>query len=155
MSKLVGRLRPEDWGGAAAARSSPERRPNRGRGAPGGHRAAQAARLKRCGCFGPALPLFLPTKGHQGYRIVRPGSAVSKPDFRRLLQQVFAVFRRHPSLLALFNWHSCRRGGATHAYWTGTALDLLAPHGGWNSMEGLQVYISASFIQRLSVTQRM
>ena len=29
--------------------------------------------------------------------------------------------------LALFNWHSCRRGGATHAYWTGTALDLLAP----------------------------
>ena len=113
------------------------------------------ARLKRCGCFGPALPLFLPTKGHQGYRIVRPGSAVSKPDFRRLLQQVFAVFRRHPSLLALFNWHSCRRGGATHAYWTGTALDLLAPHGGWNSMEGLQVYISASFIQRLSVTQRM
>ena len=65
------------------------------------------------------------------------------------------MFQRHPSLLALFNWHSCRRGGATHAYWTGTALDLLAPHGGWNSMEGLQVYISASFIQRLSVTQRM
>lgn len=84
-----------------------------------------------------------------------PGTVVNKSDFRRLLQQVFPLFQRHPSMLALFNWHSCRRGGATHAYWTGTALDLLAPHGGWNSLEGLQVYISASFTQRLSVTLKM
>jgi len=57
-------------------------------------------------------------------------------------QQVSSCFDVTPRCwLALFNWHSCRRGGATHAYWTGTDLDLLAPHGGWNSKEGLQVYI--------------
>ena len=113
------------------------------------------ARLQRCGHASPTSPLFLPTRGHQGYKAVLPGTVVNKSDFRRLLQQVFPLFQRHPSMLALFNWHSCRRGGATHAYWTGTALDLLAPHGGWNSLEGLQVYISASFTQRLSVTLKM
>ena len=31
-------------------------------------------------------------------------------------------------------------GEVPHEYWNGTALvDLLAPHGGWNSLEGLQV----------------
>ena len=81
---------------------------------------------------------------------------VSKPDaFKRLLPRVFQLFRDHPHLLALFNWHSCRRGGATHGYWQNVSLALLAPHGGWNTEEGLKTYAAASFAQRLSVTQRM
>ena len=46
-------------------------------------------------------------------------------------------------------------GGATHGYWQDVSLSLLAPHGGWNTEEGLKAYAAASFSQRLSVTQRM
>ena len=69
--------------------------------------------------------------------------------------RVFHVFVTSPLLLSLFGWHSCRRGGATHGYHNGVTLDLLAPHGGWFTQQGLKAYTSAAFEQRLSVTLRM
>ena len=113
-------------------------------------------RLEECGRCVPASPLFLPTMGNHGFKCVTQGQPVSKPDtFKRLLPRVFPMFQSHPHLLVLFNWHSCRRGGATHGYWQDVSLSLLAPHGGWNTEEGLKAYAAASFSQRLSVTQRM
>jgi hypothetical protein len=113
-------------------------------------------RLDECGRRASDAPLFLPTQGNHGFKKVVRGQQVSKPDaFKRLLPRVFQLFRDHPHLLALFNWHSCRRGGATHGYWQNVSLALLAPHGGWNTEEGLKAYAAASFAQRLSVTQRM
>jgi len=114
------------------------------------------SRLRNCGLTGPSVPLFLPTVGHYGFRLVQPGTAVSKPQtLRKILPRVFPVFLTSPDLLALFGWHSCRRGGATHGYGQGVPLDLLAPHGGWFTLEGLKAYTSAAFVQRLSVTLRM
>ena len=113
-------------------------------------------RLKECGLQAPSVPLFLPTIGNMGYRLVLPGVPVSKPQvLRKMLPRVFAVLRTNPGLLALFGWHSCRRGGATHGYGNGVPMDLLAPHGGWFTIQGLKAYTSAAFIQRLSVTLRM
>jgi len=115
-------------------------------------------RLDECGrrASDASAPLFLPTQGNHGFKKVVRGQQVSKPDtFKCLLPRVFQLFRDHPHLLALFNWHSCRRGGATHGYWQNVSLALLAPHGGWNTEEDLKAYAAASFAQRLSVTQRM
>ena len=113
-------------------------------------------RLKTCGISHPSSPLFLPTIGNQGFRTVPVGQVVGKPmTFQRLFPKVFPVFQRFPAMLKLFNWHSCRRGGATHGYWSNVSTQLLAPHGGWHSEQGLQTYTSASFAQRLSVTLSM
>ena len=113
-------------------------------------------RLQSCGCLDPKVPLFLPTIGHLGYRRVLVGRPVSKPQtLRKILPRVFHVFVTSPLLLSLFGWHSCRRGGATHGYHNGVTLDLLAPHGGWFTQQGLKAYTSAAFEQRLSVTLRM
>ena len=113
-------------------------------------------RLKQCDISYPSSPLFLPTIGNQGFRRVPVGQVVGKPmTFQRLFPKVFPVFERFPAMLKLFNWHSCRRGGATHGYWSEVSTQLLAPHGGWHSEAGLKGYTSASFSQRLSVTLRM
>lgn len=113
-------------------------------------------RLEACNTKFPSSPLFLPTHGNKGFRSIPVGQAFSKPDtFNRLLPRVFALFRLHPALLRLFGWHSCRRGGATHAFWQGICMQLLAPHGGWRSEAGVKTYTAPSFDQRMSVTLRM
>ena len=113
-------------------------------------------RLQICGARHPACPLFLPTRGNHGFHRVYVGQAVTKPNtFESLLPRVFAIFRTQPQLLRLFGNHSCRRGGATHAFWQGVCMKLLAPHGGWRSEAGLKTYTSASFGQRMSVTLQM
>ena len=90
--------------------------------------------------------------GNLGYRLVSQGVPVSKPQvLRKILPRVFTVFGTKLALLALFGWHSCRRGGATHE----VPMDLLAPHGGWFAVQGLKAYTTAAFVQRLSVTLRM
>jgi len=102
------------------------------------------------------MPLFLPTMGNLEYRLVSPEVPVSKLQvLREILPRVLTVFGTKPALLALFGWHSCRRGGATHGYGNGVPMDLLAPHGGWFTVQGLKAHTTAAFVQRLSVTLRM
>ena len=114
------------------------------------------SRLQECDLRRPTVPLFLPTMGNLGYRLVSPGVPVSKPQvLRKILPRIFTIFGTKPALLALFGWHSCRRGGATHGYGNGVPMDLLAPHGGWFTVQGLKAYTTAAFVQRLSVTLRM
>ena len=114
------------------------------------------SRLSECGVRAPHIPLFLPTMGNLGFRAVTKGHAVSKPQtFQRLLPKVFPLFQTRPFLLEMFGWHSCRRGGATHGFGHGVPVSLLAPHGGWNTEQGLSIYTSATFEQRMSVTLRM
>ena len=123
------------------------------------------------GSFGLVYPAFLPLLRSKGgrvngktggglfscyYHCSCTGRPVSTPQtLRKLLPRVFHVFVTSPLLLSLFGWHSCRRGGATHGYHNGVTLDLLAPHGGWFTQQGLKAYTSAAFEQRLSVTLRM
>ena len=93
--------------------------------------------------------------GNLGYRLVSPGVPVSKSQvLRKILPRVFTIFGTKPVFLALFDWHSCRRGGATHSYGNGMPMDLLAPHGGWFTVQGLKAYTTAAFVQGLSVTLR-
>jgi hypothetical protein len=114
------------------------------------------SRLRECDLQRPTMPLFLPTMGNLGYRLGSPGVPVSKPQvLRKILPSVFTVFGTKPALLALFGWHSCRRGVATHGYANGVPMDLLALHGGWFTVQGLKAYTTAAFVQRLSVTLRM
>jgi len=113
-------------------------------------------RLQVCNARHLACPLFLPTRGNHGFHRVYVGQAVTKPNtFDRLLPRVFAIFQTQSQLLRLFGYHSCRRGGATNAFWQGVRMNLLAPHGGWRSEAGLKTYTSASFGQRMSVTLQM
>lgn len=114
------------------------------------------SRLSECGVRAPHIPLFLPTMGNLGFRTVTKGHAVSKPQtFQCLLPKVFPLFVTRPFLLEMFGWHSCRRGGTTRGFGHGVPVSLLAPHGGWNTEQGLSIYTSATFEQRMSVTLRM
>ena len=113
-------------------------------------------RLQVCNARHPACPLYLPTRGNHGLHRVYVGQAATKPNtFDRLLPRGFAIFQTQPQLLRLFGYHSCRRGGATHAFWQGVSMDLLAPHGVWRSEAGLKTYTSVSFGQHMSVTFQM
>jgi len=113
------------------------------------------SRLRECDLQRPTVPLFLPAIGNLGYRLVSPGVPVSKPQaLRKILPRVFTVFGTKPALLALFGWHSCRRGSATHGYGDGVPMDLLASHEGWFTVQGLKAYTPAAFVQQLSVRCR-
>ena len=112
-----------------------------------------ASRLRECNLQKPTVPLFLTTMGNLGYRLVSPGVPVSKPQvLRKILPRVFTVICTNPALLALFGWHSCCRGGASHRYGDGVPMDLLAPPGGWFTVQGLKAYTTAdSFSGYLSL----
>jgi len=87
--------------------------------------------------------------GNLGYRLVSSGVPVSKPQvLRKILPRVFTVFGTKPALLALFGWHSCCRGGATHGYGNGVPVDLLAPHWGWFTVQGLKASLGLVYRAR-------
>ncbi len=55
---------------------------------------------------------------------------------------------------ARFSWHSLCRGGCQWAMQRGVDLELVRGHGIW-SVQGIQPYLGAGRLERLSVTARM
>lgn len=70
------------------------------------------------------------------------------------LTQLRAAFPFLPLDVSMYGMHSLRRGGATAAWENGIDRRLLMGHGRWES-DAIDVYLTASILQRLRVSKNM
>ena len=113
------------------------------------------ALLRRLG-FAESAPLF-PAWDHARARLsdtpLRNGQALGD-RLHLYFGQLTMAFPFLPLEASAYGMHSLRRGGATAAWENGIDRRLIMGHGRWRS-DAIDVYLTASIIQRLRVSKNM